>query len=200
MLVKICGITNEGDARAAVEAGASAVGFNFYPRSPRFVSVETAAAIDAGDGALRVGIFVDEDPRKVLEIARRARLDVVQLHGSEDPHTSYPGVRVWKAFRVTDTWDSREAAAFEVEAILLDGPAPGTGSAFDWQRARNLPQKIILAGGLDDGNVRKAVETARPWGVDACSRLESAPGIKDHDKMRRFIAAAKAYHDHDIRA
>ena len=193
MMVKICGITNQSDATAAIAAGASALGFNFYPRSPRFLAPEAAAAIRTGGGTLRVGIFVDEDPRRLLEIARLARLDVVQLHGAELPPIAYPGVRVWKALRVGDTWDANEAAAYEAEAILLDGPAPGSGRPFDWRRTPALPQKIILAGGLDAGNVAAAIAAVRPWGVDACSRLESAPGVKDHDKMRRFLAAAKAH-------
>ena len=191
MMIKICGITNQQDAHAAAAAGASAIGFNFYSRSPRFVSPETAAAIDAP--ALRVGVFVDEQPRRLMEIARTARLDIVQLHGDESPHTAYAGVRVWKAFRVDESWNPLAAEAFDVEALLLDGPLPGTGRSFDWTRATGLPHKIILAGGLDDANVGAAIRTVRPWGVDACSRLEHSPGIKDHDKMRRFIAAAKAY-------
>jgi phosphoribosylanthranilate isomerase len=192
MIVKICGITNRDDAEAAVEAGAAALGFNFYPGSSRCITPELAAQIADGLDVWRTGVFVDEDPRRVKEIARAARLDIVQLHGSEPPACDFGGVRVWKAFRVANGWTPEMTVPYEVEAVLLDGSAPGSGTPFDWSRARDIRQPIVLAGGLDEANVAAAIAIVRPWGVDACSRLEKAPGVKDHAKMRRFIAAAKA--------
>jgi len=110
-----------------------------------------------------------------------AKLDVAQIYGGEVPHSA----RVWRAFRVKDgiTW---EGAA---EAVLLDGPSNGIG--FDWTRAQGMADKVIVAGGLDASNVAEAIRVARPWGVDASSKLESAPGVKDHEKVRQFVAAAR---------
>lgn len=179
MMVKVCGITNQEDADAA--AGADAIGFNFYPKSPRYVRPDVAAGIHTT--ALRVGVFVDLPAAEVASIAAEARLDVVQLHGSEQVGDYLP-LRVWKAFRVT-LGDAEGA-----EAVLLDGPAPGSGEAFDWSRVGATEVRLILAGGLGPDNVAEAIRQVRPWGVDACSRIESAPGKKDHDKMRRFIEAA----------
>lgn len=187
MIVKICGITNREDAKAAVAAGASALGFNFFAGSPRCVTPEHAAAIGDGLPVLKVGVFVDESD--MAGIAARAGLDVLQLHGSETAAQAPPGFRVWKAFRITPSWDPAVLSGYHVEAFLLDGPAPGTGEAFDWTRAVGI-RNVILAGGLGPDNVGEAVRRLRPWGVDACSRLESAPGVKDHGKMRRFVQAA----------
>ncbi|MBI2688320.1 MAG: phosphoribosylanthranilate isomerase [Acidobacteria bacterium] len=194
-VVKVCGITNAGDARAAVEAGAGALGFNFYPKSPRFVSVEAAAAItsELGSSVLKVGVFVNELPVLVTEIMRAAGLDVAQLHGDELPGEAPAGVRVWKAFRVHAEFGFAQLESFPAEAFLLDTPTVmygGSGHTFDWTRARGASRRIVLAGGLDESNVREAIAVAQPWGVDACSRLESSPGKKDHGRMARFIAAA----------
>ncbi len=190
MMVKICGITNREDAIAAVEAGASAVGFNFYPKSPRCISPQQAAEIGMGLGILKVGVFVDEAPARVEEIARIARLDVAQLHGSETP-ASMPNLPVWKAFRASIEWTPELFESYNAEAFLLDGVAPGSGQAFAWDRVPTLRHRIILAGGLDDSNVGDAIRTLSLWGVDACSRLEKAPGIKDHQKVMRFVKAAR---------
>lgn len=186
MMVKICGITNREDALAAVDAGASALGFNFYPKSPRYVTPDLAAEISTGLPVLTVGVFVDTLPATTM--------DVLQLHGSESPADVPAGKRVWKAFRVTPEWNPDAMSAYDgVEAFLLDGPAPGTGETFDWSRVSGFTsgfKPIILAGGLGPENVAEAIRQVRPWGVDACSRLESAPGRKDHNKMRRFVRAA----------
>jgi phosphoribosylanthranilate isomerase len=194
MMVKICGITNREDALAAIEGGAGALGFNFYSASPRYIAPEEAAEIGAGlpvwPAVWKVGVFVDEAPERIMRIARLAGLDIAQLHGSESPENYPAGIRVWKAIRVRDK-QLPEALDWPAEAVLLDGPA--SGESFDW---RNIPGmsryagKLILAGGLDAGNVRKAIQQAHPWGVDACSRLESAPGRKDHFKMAEFLKAA----------
>lgn len=196
MMIKICGITNLPDALAAIQGGASALGFNFYSKSPRYLAPEQAAALIAElpPDIWKVGVFVNEPPAQVAAIARRVGLDIVQLHGDEAPGDYPPALRVWKAFRVTaDT--GRPWLDSPAEAVLLDGPAGavygGAGHTFDWNLARGT-QKIILAGGLDAQNVRQAIAIARPWGVDACSRIESAPGIKDHPRMAAFLAAALA--------
>ncbi len=193
MILKICGITCQEDADAAVAAGANAIGFNFYPHSPRFIAPERAAAIATAAGVLRVGIFVNESPAHVEALARVAALDVAQLHGSEEA-VDYPaGVRVWKAVRISERFDFTSYADCPAEALLLDGPAPGR--TFDWEAVnRSLTvaaRKLILAGGLDAANVARAVAIVRPWGVDACSRIESEPGRKDHKKMTAFLAAAR---------
>jgi phosphoribosylanthranilate isomerase len=198
MMVKICGITNREDALAAVAEGASALGFNFYPQSPRFVTPAQAAAIAAEipDGILKVGVFVNESPERVAESVALAGLDVAQLHGEEDPAAYPKGLRIWKALRVGADFDPAGAAALPAEALLLDGPAGalygGSGESFDWSRAAGLTQRVIIAGGLDASNVRRAIEIARPWGVDACSRIERQPGLKDHAKMAAFLQAARA--------
>ncbi len=193
MMVKICGITNREDALAAVEGGAAALGFNFWPRSPRAVTIEHAAELMAAlpAGVLKAGVFVNQP--EAGEIARCLGLDVVQLCGEETPADYPSGVRVWKAVRVGENFMLPDCPA---EALLLDGPAGalhgGSGRTFDWRLAAGAARKIILAGGLDASNVREAIAAARPWGVDACSRLESSPGKKDHVKMAAFLKAALA--------
>jgi phosphoribosylanthranilate isomerase len=192
MIVKICGITRLDDALAAIAAGASALGFNFYPKSPRYIEPDRAAPILAAlpAGVTRVGVFVNESG---AAIAARLGLDVVQLHGSASAlHGSAsapPGLRLWRAVAAGSPLDDPNA-----EAFLIDAPAGpqygGAGRTFDWSLARDTGRRIILAGGLDASNVRQAIEIARPWGVDACSRLESAPGVKDHHRMAEFVKAA----------
>ena len=190
MMVKICGITNRGDALAAVEAGASAIGFNFYRESPRYISHTGAAMIGEKIPAnvWKVGVFVNETPETIARIVLDAGLDVAQLHGS----SKMRGMRIWQAVPAVGT--AAGPLTESVEALLIDTPSNeafgGTGKTWDWSQAPHLEQKIIIAGGLDAGNVRTAIEQARPWGVDACSRIEKSPGLKDHDKMRKFIAAA----------
>lgn len=198
MTIKICGITNPEDAFAATAAGATAIGFNFYPRSPRYIAPQRAAEIATPAGVRRVGVFVDETAARVEEIARIARLDVAQLHGDERPEDYPAALAIWKAVRVTENFDLARYAEYAAEALLLDGPAPGLhgggGVAFDWSNCGacfSLPIPIILAGGLDASNVARAVAIAHPWGVDACSRIEAAPGKKDHKKMTEFLQAAR---------
>jgi phosphoribosylanthranilate isomerase len=189
MIVKICGITTQEDASAAVEGGANALGFNFYPRSPRYISSQQASAITSPRGVLRVGVFVNETPARVAEIAALAALDVAQLHG-EEAAADYPlGITVWKAIRVGPGFDAAQCDGCAAEALLLDGPA--SGQTFDWQLARRPDLRIILAGGLHGGNVAEAVALVHPWGVDACSRIESMPGKKDYKKMNEFLQAAR---------
>ena len=192
-MVKICGITNRDDAMAASEAGATALGFNFYAGSPRFVAPERAAEIGAGLPALKIGVFVREAPARVREICTRAGMDAAQLHGGEAPW----GMKIWRALRVPETGEFKFPDDEEAEAFLLDTAseelAGGTGKTFPWTAARaNGGRRIVIAGGLHAGNVRTAIEQARPWGVDACSRIEASPGRKDRLKMTGFIQAALA--------
>jgi phosphoribosylanthranilate isomerase len=189
MMVKICGITNREDALAAVDAGASAIGFNFYRESPRYISHTGAAMIAERTPAnvWRVGVFVNETPDTIAKIVLDAGLDVAQLHGTSDAR----GVRVWRAIPADVEIN---AMPKDVEALLIDTPADGmsggSGKTWDWSKAPRLDLKIIIAGGLDADNVRTAIEQAHPWGVDACSRIEKSPGLKDHEKMRKFVKAA----------
>jgi phosphoribosylanthranilate isomerase len=189
MMVKICGITNREDALAAVEAGASAIGFNFYRQSPRYISHTGAAMIAEKIPAQvwKVGVFVDESAETIAKTVIEAGLDVAQLHGISEAR----GVRIWQAMSALDPVGLTLIG--NVEAVLLDstdGVTGGSGETWDWSKTPELKPKIIIAGGLDAENVRTAIEQARPWGVDACSRIEKEPGIKDHEKMRKFIEAA----------
>lgn len=195
MMVKICGITNREDAVAAIECGAGALGFNFYPESPRYITPEKAAEVSAGLEVTTVGIFVKEELETVFEKMQVSSVDIAQVYGDDEMHR--PGglfhVRTWRACRVRSA-DFTLPEDDRAEAFLLDGFSPdvygGSGKMFPWSIARDLPRKIVLAGGLDAGNVRSAIQQARPWGVDACSRIEKSPGRKDHEKMKRFIEAA----------
>lgn len=194
-IVKICGITNAEDAAAAIAGGATAIGFNFYSRSPRYITPEDAAAIVSPPEVRRVGVFVNEPRATVERIVRLAALDVAQLHG-EETLADYPAqAAVWKAARVTADFDLSAYGNGPAEALLLDGPAGdlygGAGRTFDWSLAAAASRRIILAGGLDASNVAAAIALAHPWGVDACSRIESAPGKKDHKKMNDFLQAAR---------
>ncbi len=190
-IVKVCGITSPRDAMVAVEAGANAIGLNFYPKSPRFLSLDTAHGIASilPDGVLKVGVFVEPSEDEVQLAMDRIPLDVIQLHGRHVPSIAH---RTWRALAAEA---ANPAESLVAEAILLDAHTPqygGSGQTFDWRLAARFWQPIILAGGLDATNVAEAIETARPWGVDACSRLESAPGVKDCRRVRDFIQAALA--------
>ncbi len=198
VLVKICGITSLEDATVIIDAGATALGFNFYRRSPRYIEPEAAARIIAQlpAGIDTVGVFVNSPLDEVAAVRSTAGIGVVQLHGEEDP-AAYAGAGpLWRAVRVEGNFDASDIPAWPVEAILLDGPAGnlygGAGIPFDWQAARSLPIRVVIAGGLSPDNVAEAIKVARPWGVDACSRLETAPGIKDHKKIRAFLDAVRA--------
>jgi phosphoribosylanthranilate isomerase len=191
MIVKICGITNPEDARIAVEAGANALGFNFYPKSPRYLSLEAARLIvQAVPGDyLKVGVFVNAKKEELQRAFESVPLDVVQLHGTVC-QTALP---TWRAIAVGQ---GTPAPNSNTEAYLLDTPSQnfgGSGQTFDWSLAAAFPYpKKIVAGGLDGSNVADAIRVSRPWGVDACSRLEWKPGLKDPQRVRDFISAAFA--------
>ncbi len=183
MMIKVCGITRREDALVAVEAGASAIGFVFYPGSPRCVTADRAAALGEGLEVWKAGIFVDESPANIEAVMRAAHLDIAQIYGSAAPQHA----RSWKAFRIAGAFD--RALGEGAEAVLLDGAQ--SGIPFDWKLARGAAAKVIVAGGLDATNVAEAIRIAEPWGVDASSKLETAPGIKDHNKVRAFVKAAR---------
>jgi phosphoribosylanthranilate isomerase len=196
MIVKICGITNLDDAQAAITGRANALGFNFYPRSTRYIGIGDATRLIAQLPAsiLKVGVFVNEPAARVADLVKRIGLDVAQLHGDETPEQYPAGVRVWKAARVDEQFTLEAWASCPAEALLLDsapnGGYGGSGQTFDWARAIGGSRQIVLAGGLDESNVREAILQVKPWGIDACSRLECAPGRKDHDRMAAFLRAA----------
>lgn len=190
------------DAAAAVvaaDAGADAIGFVFAP-SRRRVTVEQAQAIAAAipPFVTKVGVFVDEDPRRVRQIADAVRLDAVQLHGAETPeYAAALGLPVIKAVRMRDAGAADAMRAYRIAAFLLDSFEPdvagGTGTPFDWTLAAGLaaPAPIVLAGGLTAANVREAIDVVRPFGVDVSSGVETG-GRKDAGKIREFIARVRS--------
>lgn len=184
-IIKVCGITTVEDAQIAVSAGANALGFNFYEKSPRYITIKHGREIvekTPGD-YLKVGIFVNPEPE---EIAAASFLDVIQLYGEMLPELQ--GRTVWKAVPANETEQFCGA-----EAYLMDTPSAafgGSGKMFNWRLARGR-YNVIIAGGLDGSNVAEAIATAEPWGVDACSRLESRPGRKDPKKVFSFVTAAQ---------
>ncbi len=199
--VKICGITSADDARAAVGAGADALGFMFYEPSPRCVTPEQAAAIIAKlpTHVAKVGVFVDADEATVRTAAATAGLDTLQFHGSEPPEfCARFELRTIKAFRVKDTGSLGQLPDYDTDAWLLDsyvqGVPGGTGERFNWElaaEAKRLGRPILLAGGLTPDNAAEAVGQVAPFGLDVSSGVEAAPGRKDAAKVAAFIASAK---------
>jgi phosphoribosylanthranilate isomerase len=200
--IKICGITNLEDARLAADLGAHALGFIFYPKSPRSVRPDAAREIirNLPPLVMTVGVFVDEEAEVVRGIAETAGLDWVQLHGQESPeYCCELKHRVIKGFRIQDSSSLTLLPQYQgtVQAMLLDtykaGTAGGTGETFDWELARQAGElgPIILAGGLTPGNVAQAIHAAKPAAVDVASGVEAAPGKKDREKLREFLKAVK---------
>jgi phosphoribosylanthranilate isomerase len=198
--VKICGVTNGRDARAACELGAYALGFNFHDRSPRVIAPAEAWKLrrQLPSDVQAVGVFVNWKPVAVVALAEALELSAVQLHGDESPRHATSCARrvsVIKAFRVTSELSLAELAKFRrVSGFLLDGARAGqyggTGHTADWDFARRAAatRPIILAGGLTPENVAEAILAARPQAVDVASGVESRPGKKDHGKMREFFS------------
>jgi phosphoribosylanthranilate isomerase len=198
--IKICGITNLDDARLAADLGADALGFIFYPKSPRYIAPEAAREIIAQlpPFVAAVGVFVNEEAAVVQGLAARVGLDWVQLHGHESPeYCRSLGRRVIKGFRIQDRDSLPPLAAYHgaAQALLLDtykkGQVGGTGEIFDWHLARQAKPygRIILAGGLTPENVAQAIGTAQPDAVDVASGTEASPGKKDPEKLRTFFQA-----------
>ena len=200
--MKVCGITSVADGRAAAEAGADAVGF-IFAESPRRVGVEEVQKISIAlpENVLKVGVFVNAPPAEVLGTASEAGLDVAQLHGDETPEevaaVRAGGLAVMKAVRVRNAEAVAEVERFDADLVLVDAYSEkrrgGTGETFDWRVAKSLKGRdnIVVSGGLGPENVRAAIDFFEPYGVDASSSLEDAPGKKNEDSVRRFIVAAK---------
>jgi len=200
--VKICGITNQADAQVAIEARADALGFVFYPKSPRHLAVPAAAEIakQLPGFVLKVGVFVNALKADVLRAIGECGLNLLQFHGSEPPEYCLQfGLMSMKAFRMRDAATLKELRQYQTSAWLLDAYSPeaagGTGEKFNWDlavAAQKFGKPIFLAGGLTPENVAEAVRKVRPFGVDVSSGVEISPGKKDPAKVRAFINAAKA--------
>ena len=202
-LIKICGITNASDALAAVEAGADLLGFNFYPKSPRYVSPDEARRIVEmlPESVARVGVFVNADaPETVARIVSESGVGAAQLHGDETPEfcARLGGVSVIKALRVGRGFSFERALLYKTDALLLDAydkdAFGGTGRTFDWslaRAAREVVPKLFLAGGLTPENVAEAIRAVGPFAVDVCSGVETSPGRKSHSLMRHFVEAVR---------
>jgi len=197
--VKICGITCLDDALLASRLGADALGFNFWPGSKRFIEPDAARAIidRLPPFVAPVGVFVNQPPAEVVALAFRSGIAAIQLHGDEPPKDCV-GYRVpiIKALRVVGRESLSAMEHYVVQAFLLDANGPGfggSGRTFDWALAREaaLRAHILLAGGLTPENVGGAIRSVRPWAVDVASGVERSPGIKDPDKLARFIARSK---------
>ena len=206
-VVKICGLTRAEDAATAIECGADMLGIVFHRPSSRYVAPANAAALVQAVKHLApspcvIGVFVDESADEVRRIAEAVGLDGVQLHGDESPEAvdnlRRGGLRVIKGHRIARSTDLATLDSFKPDAHLLDARVPGspggTGRTFDWSLAASVSgdYRILLAGGLTVDNVAEAIGTACPWGVDVSSGVERAPGVKDSEKIRRFVAMARA--------
>jgi phosphoribosylanthranilate isomerase len=203
--VKICGITNLEDAQLSAKFGADALGFNFYPQSPRYISPDKAREIieQIPKEVLKVGVFVNENLEKISEIASIAKLDAIQLHGEETPEfvrevKSKTNLEIIKAFRVSPEFQPEDVLRYEVDAVLLDAYSAkehgGTGETFDWETAKRVQEmfpRMYLAGGLSTDNTATALRRVKPFAVDSCSCLESAKGKKDKVKTINFLSNVK---------
>lgn len=194
--VKICGITNYDDAVAAMDMGADLLGFNFYPKSPRYITAEKAAAIIRKLPAFVdiAGVFVNSTLEETREIIDKCQLDWVQLHGDENPEfcrwLAYDSIKTMKALRIRNAEDLRQMDDFFTDAILLDAYDPqhygGTGLTFDWSIINDVTKRVFLAGGINPDNAVAAIELG-VYGIDICSGIESEPGKKDHTKMKQLF-------------
>ncbi len=203
MQIKICGITNSRDALACAAAGVDMIGLNFYEQSPRYLTPDRARVLAQAlpSSTQAVGIFVDAPVAEIRRVARNVDLRIVQLHGSESPGMCAelaPEFEVIKALRMGQGFVAQRASAYPMCTILLDTydqqMLGGTGELCDWELAREtrkFASRLILAGGLSPENVAQAIAAVSPDGVDACSSLERAPGIKDLARIQQFVAAAR---------
>jgi phosphoribosylanthranilate isomerase len=200
--VKICGITRLQDVHDACEAGADALGFVFYEKSPRHVAIETAAALvrELPPFVQSVGLFVNAEPAFIEQVLNRVSLDLLQFHGDETPVDCARFRRPYiKAVRVNRDTDLLKCAADfgAARGLLLDAYVPGvpggTGERFDWGLIpTTLRKPIVLSGGLTPDNITEAIQRVHPWAVDVSSGVEVSKGIKDRNKIAQFIAKAKA--------
>ena len=194
--VKICGITNHEDAVAAMDMGADLLGFNFYPKSPRYITLEKAADIIGKLPAFidLAGVFVNASLEQIRETKDSCQLDWIQLHGDENPQFCQSllsdSVKTMKAIRVRDAADIERADEFFTDAVLLDAFNPdkygGTGLTFDWNIIGHIGKRVFLAGGINPDNAVEAVKLG-VYGIDVCSGIEAEPGKKDHKKMKKLF-------------
>jgi phosphoribosylanthranilate isomerase len=204
MNIKICGITNLEDALNAVSFDIDALGFIFYPDSPRYISPDLVEEItmQLPPFVKTVGVFVNEDKEKIKAIVDQCNLDVVQLHGNESPGDCLDiPKRVIKAFRIQELEDIHAIAKYQgvISAALLDTKDPelqgGTGKTFDWGlalKAQEYDLPLILAGGINSANIQKAINLVNPYAIDIASSIESEPGKKDYNKMKELVQLAKS--------
>lgn len=216
MWIKICGIRDAATAQRLCDLGADAIGLNFYSKSSRVVTQDDAVRIASvtGDRIQRVGVFVNHPIAEVVDLARACTLHAVQLHGDELPAdvtsiaTQLPGVRIYRAWRMKGNSLADLSAHLDQCRLLGGGPAAclvdsyspgtygGTGHTAPWRDLVREYQSswppLVLAGGLHAGNIREAISIVRPWGVDVASGVESAPGVKDLELVRQFIANARS--------
>ena len=211
--VKICGITNLEDAMAALDAGCDALGFVFYKFSPRYITPKKAGEIikRLPSDIIKIGVFVNAQEKLIKQLARSLNLDMLQFHGEESPQFchKFKNYKIIKTFKLPvgtgfkpvptkNRLDLQNMLQYRPFAYLFDTYSPtkagGTGKHFDWELVRHidsLERPVFLSGGLNAGNVLKAIKSARPQWVDASSSLESSPGKKDHQKVKKFIETAK---------
>lgn len=207
--VKICGVTLADDAARVAASGADYIGLNFWRKSKRYLAPERGsliAGVARSSGAIQVvGVFVDADVDEVTEVTSQVDLDIIQLHGDENPEdlaaiaaaTKRP---VWKSIAIGGLEDIEHLDAWPAEALLLDTPSlgkGGSGKTFDWSiaiaaRKRYARLKVALAGGLDPANVGAAIDAVEPWAVDVASGVEVGPGVKDAAKVTAFVAAVRS--------
>jgi phosphoribosylanthranilate isomerase len=202
-LIKICGITRLSDALHAVEHGAGALGFVFWPQSPRYIAPERAAEIIVSlpPDVDAVGVFVNESVDGIRAIVAKTGISAVQLHGDETP--DYAASLGWPVLKAINVEEAEKAADRwpAGTTFLMDAADPvrrgGTGIPVDWQQAAAAARgrRVVLAGGLTPDNVAAAIETVRPFGVDVSSGVEDAPGVKNQDKVARFLASARSAFD-----
>ncbi len=202
--VKICGVTSVSDATESVKLGARSIGLNFVPASPRCITVERAREIaravhTIGTRLVVVGVVADMSEEALRALVKDAELDCLQLHGDEPPDALLPFLpHAYKAVRIADAADVARARVYPGEHILVDakveGALGGTGASFDWSLVEDLAheRKLTLAGGLNPNNVAEAVRAIGPYCVDVASGVESAPGVKDLEKVRAFITNVKS--------
>jgi phosphoribosylanthranilate isomerase len=200
--VKICGITNLEDAQAAIDAGADALGFVFYKKSPRYINPKIAQTIiqKLPNHITKIGVFVNAKEKEIKKIARLCKLDMLQFHGSESPQFcgKFNNYKIIKVFRIKDSINFKNIVKYNTFAYLFDtyvlSKIGGTGKKFNWGLIRNissLGKPLFLSGGLTEKNVQTAIKIARPAWLDVSSSVENKPGVKNKEKIKSFIAAVK---------
>lgn len=201
--VKICGITNLEDAQAAVAAGANALGFIFYKKSPRYISPTKAKSIveKIPPFVVPVGVFVNEKEKVIKDICHQSLIGTIQFHGDEPPAflRRFKGYTRVKAFRVRNAFDFKILKKYPAEAFLFDTFQEkvygGSGQSFNWDvlKGKRIPIPFVLSGGLSVKNIQKALKIIKPFAVDVSSGVEKRPGIKDHSKIKQFVSSVRLF-------